>query len=1661
MSEEEYQQRLKKIKEDEKKGKISSSQARAKIWLLDLEREEAEQASKKKKDGFNNDEFDNNESEDNESEDDKSEDDETEDDESKDDESEDDESEDDESKDDDKDGTDNNKDDKEQDKNDDKRQNSDEQKNNDEDLNNKNENSSNKSDSANGNSNKTSQEDIPNKRSLNNQGTATPNMPSSQPGINPAASTAGTSGAGSGAAGAASTGTGGAAGGASAGAGSAAGGAGFSMGPALGYVLLFIVVVIIMIGIVFFFIGMPGMVIGKIGEAILKMREKFEILFDGDNAANIMVDREDVANAATYLMQMGYDLGGYGFLDDEVKQKVVALASDGLWAKLKEWWTSPNPEDSANLSFRIFNSNFQTFDVTKSNKYAKTIGGDPENTANLYLSEKFTDIKEADPKDVNSKILLAINPNSEVRFCKSKYLGMYLTADNATYLLRNQNTSIGNRLAKIIAVNDTTKGSGLIHFWNASEINPNKYIDNIEGGVELANPEGFFGYDRVAVLRSQRLLKIKNAKDGGWFFKQTYYTYDLDYITKYGFPLQLALALHLSTMAPDFAYTVAKRGATETMVNLALLETENNYISMAIKLDFDNDGIYENYRLEQKTMMKTHKSSKTGDEEAGYTTEDDAMKAALNLLVEDETKEELENEIQIEKENQKEEIITEEDALKILEDDLKIESASFEANKIPITFYYNAHYENNFKKYQGSYDEPIWDADFPLQAVIIDAGDASEALSKIMKYLVEYNYAEYKKNEEGEKVGIAVKEEAKENENVKKIKKLFTTYFRNSYFNEYFKEDKIELGGITLNSAVPKELRNKTLDQITEGLGTEGKDYYIAQTELMDQNSIFGILESVEANKEWQDKIEKEWGEMTDRELGTNQMNEVTSYYGRPVFMAKCQFEENQYTYVMLVEDSEEDIDGKYEDKMLFYDKQDSLYGYSKATCDEIWNYFIEGKELNIKDVTKRYYWPWRKYYRLIDEEGNVLTFENENKEGTDFVYVEGADSYYVSDKEPKGWFWRNAIPKKIASAIVKSVYGYDDEKTETYLNNPSNAKDIMLMLKNMAEVNTKGFTRYLPFITSVTDHWYEDLDFSGCYEWVQTDTPITERYPYEAEKNDSSLVKAASNKNLLTVIETIPGKLQQKAEPKVAGESGQWIRNLIDNEKYYIYDGTGKSEEAKYIKFTDVAIDVIAMLEQINGEASQHIIRIFKELLSSYNIVFEESENTTLKKKLFCSVIASYSDENNLYTEGDSCVFYAKTAIKEKGFEYGLDVMTPIASRVVYRSADSVGLEIIAPGEEFDGYTILITGFQVDDNISLDDELQKGHVIGKTIRQDIKLVLRDADGAIVKNSYSMLSGTNFENFAKVFDEKSYKLTSGEGCYFYESSEHNIEGFKEDEKLVIPISGTITEKTDSSITIKNNSSTHKEGEAYIDYTVTISGIKVDSSLQVGQKVSRKDKLGTTTTEDIVIVLKDTNGNTISEKESYIAESGTYGYDTSFTISQTEQENAIAIYEYLSEKGYNDNAIYAVLGNMYQESRWDSTAIEKNKNKTEDKQRGHGLIQWTNNRNEGYENGRWYALKAYADQQGVEWTDMNMQLNYLVIENSWIQLHEQAVYKGPDTNLTEFLNNSHGLSINQLTEEFYYCAERPDITKDSSLPIRTTAANKAKQIIEAYKAENKN
>lgn len=125
-----------------------------------------------------------------------------------------------------------------------------------------------------------------------------------------------------------------------------------------------------------------------------------------------------------------------------------------------------------------------------------------------------------------------------------------------------------------------------------------------------------------------------------------------------------------------------------------------------------------------------------------------------------------------------------------------------------------------------------------------------------------------------------------------------------------------------------------------------------------------------------------------------------------------------------------------------------------------------------------------------------------------------------------------------------------------------------------------------------------------------------------------------------------------------------------------------------------------------------------------------------------------------------------------------------------------------------------------------------------------------------------------------------------------------------------------------------------------------------------------------------------------------------------------------VWDYLRNAGYTEIQTAGIIGNLYQESGLNPTRIESNGE-------GIGLVQWSF--------GRKKQLKDYAASKGKEWTDLNVQLEFLVKELNSSQFYSS--YK-------KTFNNPY--SVAEATEAFCWGFERPN-KKYANMENRTKQA----------------
>lgn len=125
-------------------------------------------------------------------------------------------------------------------------------------------------------------------------------------------------------------------------------------------------------------------------------------------------------------------------------------------------------------------------------------------------------------------------------------------------------------------------------------------------------------------------------------------------------------------------------------------------------------------------------------------------------------------------------------------------------------------------------------------------------------------------------------------------------------------------------------------------------------------------------------------------------------------------------------------------------------------------------------------------------------------------------------------------------------------------------------------------------------------------------------------------------------------------------------------------------------------------------------------------------------------------------------------------------------------------------------------------------------------------------------------------------------------------------------------------------------------------------------------------------------------------------------------SKSKEENAKAIYDYVGSQipESTPQGLVGMIGNFEQESQLNPAAVER----PNDPLSGHGIAQWTA--------GRTTSLKNFASSKGKEWSNLGLQLEYLISE-----------LKGAEKNGVSALKAS---SVAQATEEWQTKFERAGI-----------------------------
>ena len=230
---------------------------------------------------------------------------------------------------------------------------------------------------------------------------------------------------------------------------------------------------------------------------------------------------------------------------------------------------------------------------------------------------------------------------------------------------------------------------------------------------------------------------------------------------------------------------------------------------------------------------------------------------------------------------------------------------------------------------------------------------------------------------------------------------------------------------------------------------------------------------------------------------------------------------------------------------------------------------------------------------------------------------------------------------------------------------------------------------------------------------------------------------------------------------------------NAVVKTKQLIQDIRTKLTEANY-KSPDIAIFVLQLLplEQPNllAEESREIVdqnkRISNYNTSLYNVCLNQDN-----VKFVDATSGCVTDNGWLSTKFDSSKLsqniiskIVKKNVSNGGFEEGLEVITPGAGYITAITEKEITIEFSVEQDpalrSIDGFSMVISGISVDEELrnkfaseAITDEegnvklpIEKSSVIGITIAENIKLIMRDKNKAILGNIEDYMDLPNNKN---------------------------------------------------------------------------------------------------------------------------------------------------------------------------------------------------------------------------------------------------------------------------------------------------------------------------
>ena len=336
----------------------------------------------------------------------------------------------------------------------------------------------------------------------------------------------------------------------------AKGSLGAALGPIMFWAGIVILALIIIIGIIMFFVTMPGMVMEKLKGIFKEIGSTLAAFFGADTTKQI--DSIQIFETLDYLEEMGYDLKGFGYLT-------------GYYEDLEHF----TDEEKEKLVEAFRNEN-ETPDVEERNNI-----------------KKYEDVKDKIELDSKNQGVVRSKKTGNIVLAKADYIFSYIASDNYVYTLKNDNlatqantegfwetlwSGIATAVYKytylfygpiydLFGLTDVigeTWGKGLIALYYEGKDKDGNGLLGVEG--TFVNTNSVWNWDNMKInLDTKQLVIGRNVL----FNSNNPLVFNLDGWTgRYGMPIEFLLSVHTSTMMPDLAYDMTNSFATEISLYL-------------------------------------------------------------------------------------------------------------------------------------------------------------------------------------------------------------------------------------------------------------------------------------------------------------------------------------------------------------------------------------------------------------------------------------------------------------------------------------------------------------------------------------------------------------------------------------------------------------------------------------------------------------------------------------------------------------------------------------------------------------------------------------------------------------------------------------------------------------------------------------------------------------------------------------------------------------------------------------------------------------------------------------------------------------------------------------------------------------------------------------